>query len=78
MNGAWYVLKLGVLPTYTIFPTTFKHHKKYGVKLMVESGNGGRVVNISSLAAISGVSATTGTSHYGELGLKLSLYLLSQ
>lgn len=42
---------------------------------MVESGNGGRVVNISSLAAISGVSATTGTSHYGYWGLELVLFL---
>ena len=51
---------------------------KYGVQLMVDSGNGGRVVNISSLAAISGVSATTGTSHYGLGALNLNFWLRTE
>ena len=38
---------------------------KYGVKLMEESGNGGRVVNLSSLAGLSGMASTAGCSHYG-------------
>ena len=76
MNGAWYTLKSGVVERNSnIYYYIFQHHKKYGVSLMVESGNGGRVVNISSLAAISGVSATTGTSHYGYWGLELVLFL---
>ena len=38
---------------------------KYGVKLIEESGNGGRVVNISSLAGLSGATYKAGASHYG-------------
>jgi len=39
---------------------------KYGVKLMVECGNGGRVVNLSSLTALSyGICAHSGIAHYG-------------
>merc|ERR1712212_151995 len=38
---------------------------KYGVKLMEETGTGGRVVNISSLAGLGGAAYTAGAGHYG-------------
>ena len=38
---------------------------KYGVKLIEQGAKGGRVVNISSLAGLSGVCYKSGTSHYG-------------
>merc|ERR1711937_164744 len=38
---------------------------KYGVKLMETLGNGGRVVNMSSLAGLAGTSASAQASHYG-------------
>ena len=33
---------------------------------MVECGNGGRVVNTSTTAAITGAAASVGTSHYAS------------
>jgi len=41
------------------------HVLKYGLDLMVKCGNGGRVVNTSSLAGTCGINANAGTSHYG-------------
>ena len=38
---------------------------KYGVKLIEEGGAGGRVVNISSLAGLSGACYKAGAAHYG-------------
>ena len=33
---------------------------------MVDSGKGGRVVNISSVGGMTGVTGTCGASHYGH------------
>jgi len=38
---------------------------KYGVKLIEQGAKGGRVVNISSLAGLSGACYKAGASHYG-------------
>ena len=38
---------------------------KFGVKLMEFCGNGGSIVNISSIGGITGACSRSGTSHYG-------------
>lgn len=38
---------------------------KYGIKLMIDSGNGGRIVNNGSLTGITAASALIGASDYG-------------
>merc|ERR1712130_99282 len=42
------------------------HVLKYGLGLMVECGNGGRVVNTSTIVAITAAAALFGTSHYAS------------
>ena len=38
---------------------------RYGVKVMEEAGNGGSVVNVSSLAGLGGITGKMGVGHYG-------------
>ena len=41
------------------------YYFRFGLKLMVDLGNGGRVVNTSSLGGLNGITAKFGASHYG-------------
>ena len=55
----------GILSRYKNKPNNFQGPLQYGVKLIAEGGRGGRVVNVSSIAGITGISAKGGSSPYG-------------
>ena len=42
---------------------------KYGIKLMESLGNGGRVVNMSSIAGLSAIAANYGAAYTATKGL---------